>query len=109
MAKDLKQENVSKGGVYVGRGQKSQGLRDPPQGDFHPKENIVESKGRRVDLLGAEDRMLRFKVLKRSQGYRAAPIYTGNQRLDTAYPTSHSPVPQGAACAVLRCGLRGGA
>lgn len=39
MAKDLKQENVSKGGVYVGRGQKSQGLRDPPQGDFHPKEN----------------------------------------------------------------------
>ena len=68
VAKDLKQENVSKGGVYVGRGQKSEGLRDPPQGDFNPKENIVESKGRRVDFLGAEDRMLGFKFLKAKSG-----------------------------------------
>ena len=62
VVKDLKQENVSKGGVYVSRGQKSQGLRDPPQGDFNPKENIVDFKGRRLDLLGAEGRMLGFKV-----------------------------------------------
>ena len=51
--------------------------------------------------------MLGFKVLKRSQGYRAAPIYTGNQRLDTAYPTSHSPVPQ--ELPVRCCGAASGA
>ena len=39
MVKDLKQENALKGGVYVGQRQKSQRLRDPPQGDFNPKEN----------------------------------------------------------------------
>lgn len=63
MVKDLKQENVSKGGVYVGQGQKSQGLRDPPQGDFNRKENSRLERptsgftgGRRPDarILGPE-------------------------------------------------------